>query len=207
MMIFAACKELLYRSGGFNDSWEYVAFPGMPVAPRPPDTSATDCSCRRVLMTQMGLMSVTVAVPAVTADRRCVGDVFPNFGSMAFLTALYVEKYTARAGTTPASIGPIPFQNPPIPSFFTMSEHICMAVRLYWHRDCSRVFTTSSGHVMLAPITPPIPPATKCRHGLESLITSCVAVWTTGGGRWDGIGESDVKLVSVRCPPPSVFFP
>jgi len=59
----------------------------------------------------MGLMSVTVAEPAARAESICVGAVLPKRGSRALFDALYVEKYTARAGTTPASIGPQPFQN------------------------------------------------------------------------------------------------
>ena len=58
---------------------------------------------------------------------------------------------------------------------------------------------TSSGHVILAPITPPTPPATKCRHGFLLLTTSCVAVGTTGGGMWDGVWDWELGVFIVRC--------
>ena len=96
-----------------------------------------------------------------------------------------MKKFIDLAGITPTKFGPNPLNNDDAPSLIyiplntdPVSLKCCHAwiigfpdlgILLYieWYTsDCNLVLTTSNGHVTTAPTVPPIPPATKCTHGL-----------------------------------------
>lgn len=103
--------------------------PQLPPAELRPLTGACSpaASCKRVLTTQIGFVTVLVTKPARAAAERCTYEFSrPSLKVVAMicLPLPYVKKLIERAGMTPTRVGPRPMKRARGDSCWYMSLHI-----------------------------------------------------------------------------------